>query len=173
MELKWDNLEALKEWDEWMWYSDPNHANVIQQLNQQNSDPNLNLVVRPINSSQNALARYLAEIGSMQRLALMVVRRWFGEVKELWMLDMGLGTSQGEFELILEDEDEDWLWEGEELDEDANVEVAESQMMIRKMRVSWLLVLVVRKWVAVEEDGSQKGSQAIGRQLGFVAVFCF
>ena len=35
-------------------------------------------------------------------------------------------------------------------------------------------MLVLQKLVAVEEDGSQRGSQAIGRQLGFVvAVFCF
>ena len=135
VELESDNWEAIKEWDEYKWFHDPNHANVIQQLNQRKEDPNLTLVVRPIDSSQNALARYLAEVGSWQCLRLVVIRRlfgevkelWmldmglgtskgefrrlFGEVKELWMLDMGLGTSKGEFEALSEDEYEDWLWE--------------------------------------------------------------
>ena len=30
VELESDNLEAIKEWDEWKWFHDPNHANVIQ-----------------------------------------------------------------------------------------------------------------------------------------------
>ena len=109
VELESDNWEAIKEWDEYKWFHDPNHANVIQQLNQRKQDPNLTLVVRPIDSSQNTLARYLAQVGSWQRLRLVVIRRLFGEVKELWMLDMGLGTSKGEFEALSEDEYEDWL----------------------------------------------------------------
>lgn len=58
VELESDNKDAIKEWEEWKWYSDPNHENVIQQLNQRKSDPNLTLVVRVVEESQNALARY-------------------------------------------------------------------------------------------------------------------
>ncbi|KAL1827968.1 hypothetical protein ACET3Z_006380 [Daucus carota] len=50
-----------------------------------------------------------AEIGSMHRIRLVVIRRLFGKVKELWMLDMGLGTNKGNFEALSEDEYEDWL----------------------------------------------------------------
>ena len=104
VELESDNPEAIKEWEEWKWFHDPNHANVIQQLNQRKSDPNLSLVVRAVEPSQNALARYLAQMGSLQRSRLVIVRRLFGEVKELWMLDMGLGTSKGNFDTMSEEE---------------------------------------------------------------------
>ena len=70
------------------------------QLNPSKSDPNLTLVVRVIGR---------AEIGSMHRIRLVVIRRLFGKVKELWMLDMGLGTNKGNFEALSEDEYEDWL----------------------------------------------------------------
>ncbi|KAL1834248.1 hypothetical protein ACET3Z_003899 [Daucus carota] len=95
------------------------------QLNQRKSDPNLTLVVRAIDESQNALARYLAHVGSQQRTRLMVIRRLFGQVKELWSLDMGLGTCHGEFQAMSEEEYENWLWEDEEMEEDNNVEVVE------------------------------------------------
>lgn len=108
-ELESDNKEAVKEWEEWKWYSDPNHENVIQQLNQRKSDPNLTLVVRAVKESQNALARYLAHVGSQQRTRLVVICRLFVQVKELWSLDMGLGTCQGKFETMSKDEYEDWL----------------------------------------------------------------
>ncbi|KAL1811129.1 hypothetical protein ACET3Z_021194 [Daucus carota] len=95
VELESDNHEAIKEWDEWMWFHDLNHENMIQQLNQRKSDPNLTLIVRPVEASQNALARYLAEMGPLQRYRLVVIKRLFGEVKDLWSLDMGLGTTKG------------------------------------------------------------------------------
>ena len=125
VELESDNKDAVKEWEEWKWNPEPNHANVIQQLNQRKSDPNLTLVVRAIDESQNALARYLAQVGSQQRTRLVVIRRLFGQVKELWSLDMGLGTCQGDFEAMEEEEYEDWLWEDEEMEENNDVEVVE------------------------------------------------
>lgn len=85
----------------------------------------MTLVVRAIDESQNALARYLAHVGSQQRTRLMVIRRLFGQVKELWSLDMGLGTCHGEFQAMSEEEYENWLWEDEEMEEDNNVEVVE------------------------------------------------
>ena len=101
VELESNNWEAIKGWDEYKWFHNPNHANVIQQLNQRMEDTNLTLVVTPIDSSQNALARYLAQVRSWQRLRLVVIRRLFGEVKELWMLDMGLGLVRVSLKLFL------------------------------------------------------------------------
>ncbi|WOG92490.1 hypothetical protein DCAR_0311759 [Daucus carota subsp. sativus] len=114
VELESDNAGAVKEWEQWMWDYDRNHENVIQQLNQRKTDPNLSLVVRSMEPSQNALARYLAHMGSLQRTRLVIIRRLFGEVKELWSLDMGLGTTKGNFEAMSEEEYENWLWEDEE-----------------------------------------------------------
>ena len=51
VELETDNLKAIKEWDEWKWFHDPNHEIVIQQLNQRKSDANLTLIVRPVEAS--------------------------------------------------------------------------------------------------------------------------
>ncbi|WOG91988.1 hypothetical protein DCAR_0311244 [Daucus carota subsp. sativus] len=124
VELESDNAGAVKEWEEWMWDYDRNHENVIQQLNQRKTDPNLSLVVRAVEPSQNALARYLAHMGSLQRTRLVIIRRLFGEVKELWSLDMGLGTTKGNFEAMSEEEYENWLWEDEE-EEDQEAGVIE------------------------------------------------
>ncbi|KAL1807391.1 hypothetical protein ACET3Z_024381 [Daucus carota] len=81
------------------------------------NDPNLSPVVRAVEPSQNALARYLAQMGSLQRSRLVIIRRLFGEVKELWMLDMGLGTSKGNFDTMSEEEYESWLWADDEEEE--------------------------------------------------------
>lgn len=95
VKLESDNKDAVKEWEEWKWNPEPNHANVIQQLNQRKSDPNLNLVVRAIDESQNALARYLVHVGSQQRTRLVVIRRLFGQVKEQWSLTWGWALARG------------------------------------------------------------------------------
>lgn len=47
----------------------------------------------------------------------MVIRRLFGEVKELWSLDMGLGTCKGNYEIMSEEEYENWLWTDDEEEE--------------------------------------------------------
>lgn len=51
VELELDNHEAIKDWENWKWFTDPNHENVVYQLNQRKSDPNLSLVVRPVEAS--------------------------------------------------------------------------------------------------------------------------
>ncbi|KAL1808734.1 hypothetical protein ACET3Z_025724 [Daucus carota] len=53
-------------------------------------------------------------MGSLQRTRLVIIKRLFGKVKELWSLDMGLGTTKGNFEAMSEEEYENWLWEDEE-----------------------------------------------------------
>lgn len=52
---------------------------------------------------------------------MVVIKCLFGEVKELCMLDMGLGTCQRDFETMSDDEYEDWLWEDEEMVQDMEV----------------------------------------------------
>ena len=37
-------------------------------------------------------------------------------MKELWSLDMGLGTTKGDFEALSEGEYEDWLWASDKED---------------------------------------------------------
>lgn len=48
----------------------------------------------------------------------------FGRVKEIWMLDMGLGPFHGDFETLLEDEYEDLMMRADEEDN----EVVESDL---------------------------------------------
>lgn len=68
MELETDNLEALKEWEDWKSFLDPNHTKVIEQLEQRKGDRNLKQLVRPIGESKNAVTRCLAQIEAMQRV---------------------------------------------------------------------------------------------------------
>ncbi|KAL1831143.1 hypothetical protein ACET3Z_000794 [Daucus carota] len=82
VKLESDNKDAVKEWEEWKWNPEPNHANVIQQLNQRKSDPNLNLVVRAIDESQNALARYLVH-GESEAMSEEEYEDWLWEDEEL------------------------------------------------------------------------------------------
>ncbi|KAL1831849.1 hypothetical protein ACET3Z_001500 [Daucus carota] len=82
VELESDNKDAVKEWEEWKWNPEPNHANVIQQLNQRKSDPNLTLVVRAIDESQNALARYLAQ-GDFEAMSEEEYEYWLWEDEEM------------------------------------------------------------------------------------------
>lgn len=100
VELETDNPEVIKEWDDWKWFIDPNHSKAIQQFNQSKKDLNLTLVTRVVEASQNLLARYLAKDGVANRTRLVILMRLFVRVKELWMLDKGLGTPMGGFETV-------------------------------------------------------------------------
>lgn len=64
VELETESVDALREWTDWRWFMDHRHSNVIQQLNQRLSDPNLLLRRRTAVESKNRLARYLAEDGA-------------------------------------------------------------------------------------------------------------
>ncbi|WOH08399.1 hypothetical protein DCAR_0727839 [Daucus carota subsp. sativus] len=75
---------------------------MIQQLNQRKSDPNLTLILRPVEASQNALARYLAEIGPLQRYRLvMSMKTGYRQVDEEEV------QGEGVIEITDDDEDED------------------------------------------------------------------
>lgn len=102
--LETDNADAVKEWEDWRWFLDPNHTGLIQQLEQRRRDPNLRLEVRVVSASENRLARWLAQDGAVNRTKVVLYRRLFGRVRELWMLDMGLGPNFGDFQVMGEDE---------------------------------------------------------------------
>lgn len=98
------NSEAVKEWEDWRWFLDPNHSRVIQQLEQRKKDRNLKLVIRVCEASQNRLAQFLSVDGANNRNRLVVFRRSFGRVRELWRLDLGLGSVAEVFDEYSEDE---------------------------------------------------------------------
>lgn len=115
--LETDNADGVKEWEDWRWYLDPNNRGLIQQLEQRKRDPNLEHRVNVISASENRLARYLAYDGAEKRTCLVVYRRMFGRVRQLWMLDMGIGPIEGDFGALTEDEyDELMMDEAEEND---------------------------------------------------------
>lgn len=82
---------------------DPNIAGLIQQLEQRKKDPNLVLKVNVVSASENRLARYLSHNGAANGTSLVLFRRVFGRVREIWMLDMGLGSCDGNFGALTED----------------------------------------------------------------------
>lgn len=81
--LETDYIEAVKEWDDWRWYLDPNHAGLIQQLEQRKKDPRLVLWINVVSQSENIMARWLAEDGAQNRTLMVLFRRLFRRVKEL------------------------------------------------------------------------------------------
>lgn len=120
--LEIDNATGVKEWEDWKWFLDPNHAGLIQQLEQRKRDPNLVLQVRVVSQSENRLARWLAYDGAHNRTRVVLYFRLFGRVKELWMLDMGLGPIHGDYQVVSEEEYEFLMMEAEEMQENgANV----------------------------------------------------
>lgn len=50
-----------------------------------------------MSASENRLATYLAHDEAANKTSLVLFRRLFGRVKEIWMLDMGLGPCEGDF----------------------------------------------------------------------------
>lgn len=127
--LETDNAEGVDEWEDWKWFLDPNHAGLIRQLEQRKKDPNLVLRVRVVSQSDNRLARWLAYDGANNRTRVVLYRRLFGRVKELWMLDMGLGPIQGNFQVVSEDEYEFMQLEAEEMQEQGDnvVEISDEE----------------------------------------------
>lgn len=104
IELESDNSEAVREWLQCKRYVDENHETLIQQLQQRRKDPNLKLEIKAVEPSQNRLARYLAANGARNSSRLVVFRRSFGRVNDIWMRDMGLGTLESRFQEIEEEE---------------------------------------------------------------------
>lgn len=57
-------MNKSPDWEDWYWCLDPNHAGLIQQLEQCKKDPRLVLRVNVVEESENRLARWLAEDGA-------------------------------------------------------------------------------------------------------------
>lgn len=146
--LETGNSDAIKEWEDWKWYLDPNNKGLIQHFEQRNKDPNLVLKVNVVSASENLLACYLPHDGVEKRTRLMLFRRMFGRVKEIWMLDMRLGPCEGDFGAPGEDEYDDLMLEAEEEDE-AVVEISDDESKE-----------VVEGVEAADDDGGQEVQMA-------------
>lgn len=84
----------------------------------------MTLRVKAVSASENRLARYLALDEARNRTRLVLYRRMFGRVREIWMFDMGLGFAEGDSEPISEDEYDDLMLE-QEVQELLDAEVVE------------------------------------------------
>ncbi|KAK1385311.1 hypothetical protein POM88_023046 [Heracleum sosnowskyi] len=104
--LETESADAVREWNEWRWFHDENNWRVIQQLDKRKHDRKLRLHFDVIQETQNSLAAFLAVDGAHNRTRLVVFRRPFGRVREIWHLDMVLGLAIENFDLI---EEEDYL----------------------------------------------------------------
>lgn len=60
---------------------DPNHAGLIQQLEQRKKDPHLVLRINVVSENENRLVRWLAEDEAQNRSSLVLFRRLFGRAK--------------------------------------------------------------------------------------------
>lgn len=96
--------EAVQEWKGWKSFVDPRHRDLIKSLNKRVSDKRLLLEISVVDDSVNQLARYLAEDGAANRTLPVWIKQPFGRVREIWHLDMGLGTTCNGFDLVTEEE---------------------------------------------------------------------
>lgn len=76
---------------------------------------NLVLEVKVVGESENRLARWLAYEGAMNRTRIVLYMRLSGRLKEIWMLDMGLGPIHGNYQVLAKDEYEMIEMEAEEV----------------------------------------------------------
>ncbi|KAL1810148.1 hypothetical protein ACET3Z_027138 [Daucus carota] len=80
----------------------PDHAHLVQQLNQRQADRNFRMEVTLCDANANALATYLAHHGAENFKNMVIIEQPFGRVRELWNLDMGLGSADPRFVAIHE-----------------------------------------------------------------------
>lgn len=104
--LETEHEDAYKEWENWKWFVDDRHRSVVDRLNQRKKDKRLKLEVSIVGTSKNMLARYLTEDGARNRTAPVMFRRNFGRVRELWHLDLGLGSVEEGYDIV---EGEDYI----------------------------------------------------------------
>ncbi|KAL1819308.1 hypothetical protein ACET3Z_014177 [Daucus carota] len=102
--LETEHVEAVTEWNSWRTFIDPSYYDVIKSLVKRTTDKRLNLEVSVVDESKNKLARYLAKDGALNRTAPVLFFKPFGRVRELWHIDMGLGTTEFGFDLVTEEE---------------------------------------------------------------------
>ncbi|KAK1356109.1 hypothetical protein POM88_008176 [Heracleum sosnowskyi] len=82
----------------------PDHASIVQQLNQRKGDKNFWSNVRLADPQDNVLAMYLAEFGAAHWTTIVQIKKPFGRVHELWNLDMGLGPVDPQFLAVREED---------------------------------------------------------------------
>lgn len=101
--LESDHLDSFWEWkNSSLEGVHPDHAYVVQQLNQRQIDRNFHMEVTLCDPEANALATYLADYGAEHFKVMVVIAEPFGRVHELWNQDMGLGPAKERFMAIHE-----------------------------------------------------------------------
>ncbi|KAK1397861.1 hypothetical protein POM88_007724 [Heracleum sosnowskyi] len=103
--LETDHVQSYWEWkNSTIEGGIPEHAYVLKQLNTRRRDKNFALDVRLTDPEDNELAAYLAEYGASRWNQMVVIKRSFGRVYELWSKDMGLGPVGPQFRAVNEEE---------------------------------------------------------------------
>ena len=82
----------------------PNHAYIVQQLNQRREDRYFHMDVNLCNRNANELAAYLADFGARNFKSMVVIAQPFGRVFEIWNDDMGLGLADARFMAVNEED---------------------------------------------------------------------
>lgn len=101
--LECDHLDSFWEWkNSTLEGVHPDHAHLVQQLNQRQADRNFRMEVTLCDANANALATYLAHHGAENFKNMVIIEQPFGRVRELWNLDMGLGSADPRFVAIHE-----------------------------------------------------------------------
>ncbi|KAL1820697.1 hypothetical protein ACET3Z_015566 [Daucus carota] len=102
--LETESGDAVREWQDWRRFINPSYSDVIKSLVKRTDDERLELEVSVVTESSNQLARYLAVDGAANRSVPVMFTRPFGRVRDLWHIDMGLGTTDFGFDLYTEEE---------------------------------------------------------------------
>lgn len=101
--LECDHLDSFWEWrNSSIEGAHPDHADVVQQLNQRHADRNFRMEPTLCDPSANVLATYLVEHGAQNYKGMVVISEPFGRVFELWSRDMGLGSVEPIFMAVHE-----------------------------------------------------------------------
>ncbi|KAK1371241.1 hypothetical protein POM88_037333 [Heracleum sosnowskyi] len=100
--LESDHLDAYWDWTHSAIIgAPPQHARIVQQLNQRK---NFYTITRLVAPEDNLLAAYVAQHGAENWKHMVRIRRPFGRIMEIWNSDIGLGEIGPQFEVILEEE---------------------------------------------------------------------
>ena len=120
--LESDHFDSFWEWrNSALEGVHPDHAFVVQQLNQKKADINFDMETTLCDHDANKLASYLANHGAHNYKVMVFIAQPFGRVFELWSLDMGLGPMEPQFMAVNEaDLGPEVVNEGEVHEDDEN-----------------------------------------------------
>lgn len=94
----------------WLWRNSLEHGapaqfeEIVRQLNTKKRDPNFKYEVRLCDPEDNQLAAYLAEQGAARWNQIVIVRRFFGRIFEIWHSDMGPGSVDPRIDAVREED---------------------------------------------------------------------